>query len=610
MARLVLTNVLKKHEFILRRNITGGLGDYVVKRSNVVFLAAHKKRKVKTTNFHEFENGDFVCAVGTCIYKGFFGQDALEAMYRDFDGRVEALRVNAVGNYLIAIKKNQKLVVFVDKYQILKAYYFNKNGEWLLANSLADVASVIEPKVINEFRLAEQVFTIATVEKETIYDGIFQLYGNEFIIIDLKSGKFEVQEIPYSRRHWDNQSRSLEEITDEYAKMVKARFAVVTKVFGTNVGLHLTGGLDSRTVFSGFMSVGCKPNIFYGVGDTPLTDTKTADLLANKDYAKEFDLNSYVMNWKSNAINDTSNWDSAFAKYGFEYRIYGASKNLFAEYEGKIPNYPIFFESGYFGENLRLREWAANKKTTGFTLREFVNDYQLAFLKRNPELYPNAKRLAEHLVKQFSKYAEIYGIPNKKGVFNIDQMDELRWITARKSDSIFVNFCNEFTHSISMFSIYDLHEFPFDVPAKYRKDGKFQLMLIDKLYPRALTVPIFSHNREHYYNSKTHTMEVKYPGRIPKRLGTSLESTLRSIGLFKPIKKIFLTKNKNYKTEKINTDKYLRAFLIDFVNNHDEIRSMNFLKVEKFDASDEAFKFMAYVHWLYGINVSKNSQRI
>jgi hypothetical protein len=201
MARMFISNDEKKYNYILGKNIQSGLSDYSEYHGKGIFLAAHKKRIVKITNYLKCGNG-FCSLVGSCIYKGFIGKEALRLIYNDFNGDIEQIREKCIGNYLIAIFKDKILSVFVDKYQIYHAFYFNINGIWGISNSLANIGFALPDKTVNEFSLLQESFKSGTIGDETVFLHAQRIMGYHAIIIDFGTGEFEVRHLPYHREHW------------------------------------------------------------------------------------------------------------------------------------------------------------------------------------------------------------------------------------------------------------------------------------------------------------------------------------------------------------------------------------------------------------------------
>ncbi len=497
----------------MERNINAGFTDYVKHCGEAFNIAAHKKRVKKIENIVLYPNGDFCSIAGTCIYKDQVGKEAINKIYSDYIGDIKSIRENAIGNYVICVKKNNHIIVFVDKYQILKVYYYQRAGQWFLTNSLADIGYILDNIEVDEFSLLQETMLVGAIGTQSIFKGVFRLFGHQYIDIDLSKADFSIKYLLYNRMRRSFQGRKITDAVAEYAAIIKSKFAPVADLWGDNIRIHQTGGLDNRTVFSAFMSVGCKPNIMYGVGNSYITNTKHDDLLLSKEYAKKFNVDLYLMNWKHDCLTKTSHWEHLFDRYGFYFSNYGGNQSFWTEYEGLIPDYPNFMECGYFLENLRLREWANNSGKNYFSIDEIVEGYLLSGAYgnffANKKFYHKYDLVREHIKNIFAEFIEIYHINSENGI-SLDDFDQVRWIHSRNCDSITVNILNEFAPSIAMFSIPELHEFPFDVPADWRANGRFQIMLIDFLCPEVSDIPVFSHCTHHTLDKATYTLTPQY----------------------------------------------------------------------------------------------------
>lgn len=605
MARLILTNSEYKLKRLIQRNERAGFKDYRIVKGKNALLSAHKKRVKKIENLYVLNDGDYCSVVGTCIYKEKHGKDALALIYKDFNGNPEEIRRNAIGNYLIVVHKQGKVFAFVDKYQILKAYYYNNGTDWLLTNSLTDMGVAVDKLEIDEFEFIQETMLLGSIGTNSMFKGVYRLFGHQYIEIIPEYNRFELRVLPYTRNRRTFEDKTIEDAVDEYVDIIKEKFAVVAKVFGDNIRIQQTGGLDNRTIFSAFMSVGCKPKIMYGVGNSLLTNTKDEDYQICLKYKNKFDLDFYEMNWRENYIGNEENWPDLFERYGFNYRIYGGGRNFFNEYEGKIPDYPDFIELGMFGENLRLREWAKDHDKNNFTIDEFIDFYLLGgaygdITNSQDTFVANLDQLKIHIYTILECFMGLYQIRGGGGrSITIDDFDQVRWIHSRNSDSLFVNYLNEFVSSIAMLSIPELHEFPFDVPAKWRANAKFQLKVINKLLPEALDVPIFSHCRVNHFDRKT--FEIKPIKSKRKKVRDILckfgfsEVMLKKIG-----SKVKFLKKDNRHKDLESEKKRLKQYLIKIIED-DEKSAGQYIKAKAYQGS--LVYLMIYAQYLHGIKL-------
>ena len=587
MSRITLTNCKKKFEQDILLNKEAGLTDCQVIENGNTFLAVYKKRVIRTENLLKFDNGDFVCAIGTIIYDELFEKEALKRMYMDFNGDIPKFRERSIGNYNICIKKGRVFHFFTDKYNFLNLYYYNSNNRWFISNSLANVAIVKDKLKVNEFALIEQCFFTDTIGTKTVFHGINKLYGNEIIKIEESSSILKFEKIPFFIKKWNLQNNTIDEIVSSYKTIVKKNVKTVGNIFNRNIRLQMTGGLDSRSIYSAFFSVGFKLKTMYGVGNSPLTNTKLFDLNFNKLFNKKYKSNLYLMDWKTDLFKDIKNWKKLFFKYGFQYTTYGGSKSIFKEYEGKIPDYPSLILTGDFGENLKLREWAQNKNKINLSLKEIVKEYYCERQKLNNTCYNNLDSFKKYYEKRLLTYCTVLGINMINGI-NLDDFDLLRQINAKEADSYYMNMISEFSHSILFFGIPDLYEYPWSVPAELRRNQKFQMHLIKALIPEFIDLPIYSHSTHKLIRKDLSIITVKR--NVEKK-------EVPILNLIKKYSKLFdLLKNIYFRINPSKND-IIRKKMIKLINK--DLNKYNILNHEKYEG--DIRQLVTYTQCLYGI---------
>ncbi len=498
MARLSLTSDHAMHLLVLETERTAGYEacDEVSKDS--LWLAVHRKRRFPVQNYKSFPNGDFVACAGTLIYKGRIGENALEQLYDDFSGDVEGVRQNALGNYMIAIKQGSTVFVFVDKYEVLKAYYYTKPGIWVIANSLRAVAVAahsVGAARINELALVEKAFTGAILgSSDTLFRHIRKMLGYEYLQIDLRDSTIQVIPIPYSRRHWHVSDRTIDQLAEEFASSLRDVMGKIAEAF-SDIRVMSTGGVDNRLLLAGLLSVGARPGLIHGVGDSTLASTTNEDLEICKAYAARFGLDLHVMNWRSEKEEFAKHWDRLFRAYGFYGMLYGGSRSFFREFDGAIPGNPDCILPGYFGETIRCRDWLERYKDSSFTI-DWLLDRKLDGAGLRGTLGARYTELREYMRQQLLQHGDRIGLERDGERYPVQAFyilyDSLH---RRDADVITSNAINFFCCSLVALSSYNLHELSFDLPLEYRKDDRFILKVIEKLDSRLLDIPFYSHGR-------------------------------------------------------------------------------------------------------------------
>jgi len=594
MARIISTNNYEKYKNAFNSNKISGLSDCSEFIYLDTFTVAFNKRVVKTDNFLKIDENNFIASSGTIIYKQEFGKNALKKIFDDFDSNhIDEVRSNGMGNYLIVIQKNDCIYAFVDKYQIFKTYYFNINDTWFISNSLFDIGKALDDIEIDEFAFMQETMQIGVIGNQSIFKNVYQLFGDEFIQINHETQKFSIHKVPYKRTKRNFEDKNIDEIVEEFKLISQKYFGMVKNIFGNEIGIHMTGGLDSRTILSGFLSVNAKPKLLYGIGENNITNTKAEDLNIIELISNLFNLEYNTLNWENNYLYSFEKWNVFFAKYGFNYSIYGVNNNFFEEYEGKLEDYPCFFEFGYFGEYLRLRDWAQKQNKNFFTIDEFVSDYHLkSFLER---IYVNVNDFKKYLIDKFKSEAIKYEIQLSENMFSVNQFEELRLLSNKYADSRITNFINEFAPSVIILSTEELYEFILDVPAKYRKDAVFQLKLIDSLCSKSLDIPFFSHAKKQCFDKKEY--KIKPLLTKPEKINEILKHFGISGQIYSFLRKLYFyfSGDEKFKKRTIE-DKQLKKLLIESISI-DSKYVPNFILAEKFDGDIRfLLNYALYIH--------------
>jgi len=551
MAKLFVSNDSDYISEIIEKNKAKGFDSY----RRVFFrggeIVRFDKLVNKVSNIYvegsSDESNGFAIAVGTIIYKDKFAEKALKKIYEDYDGCVESIRSNCVGNFLLVIYKKENLVAFTDKYQVIKSYYV-KGANWLISNSLMEVSSfsnvVNDIEDIDVFEVINESVLVGSFGEKTIYKKAKRLMGYQNLV--LNDDGLETKDLHFKRNRYELANKSRDVVVSDYANKVLEITSKIKNIF-SSVGIHQTGGLDNRTILAAMLNQDIEPTLMYGVGDTELTNTKDEDLKIVREYSSSLGLPLRILDWSTNITSDIDGYSRLFNKYGFYFSIYGGSERFFHEYERADCVLPEFLECGYFLENLRLREFARDIKS--ITLEEFVDDYLLGGAYGLPKGVLNSyASYRGEILSELVRQCGIYNIDLSNGI-TPDNFDEVRWIHARHTDNLMVNFLNNFTSSFSIFSQPELHDYPLDINHEFRDNASFQVSLIHKLYPKLMDFDVFTHGASHFLNRDkmelvpikvNMTKKHKVGLQIKKYFGSKVLKLIKSTYLF--VRKVFINK--------------------------------------------------------------------
>lgn len=548
MAKFLLSNDAEKYNYIKNIYVSTGFNKFNEYISKNINFSVYKKLRVDNCNFLKIGD-DFIATSGTLIYKNMTGGEALNNIYNDFSGNVQDIRNNIIGNYALIIKKKDKIYIFGDENNIHNIYYYNDKQKWILTNTQFHIAKVLNDIEIDEFNLIQAVFQASILGNGTIFKGIKKLMGDEYITIDLINYEINI-------KYPDIQVSDIDSMAEDFAGLLKNKIKIISQNFKT-ITISMTGGLDTRVNLAGFLSNNIKPNLVYGVGNSLLTGTHNRDLEIVKIYAKKFGLNFYEMNWRTNN-NIFEYWDKSLLKYGELFEIYGASKNIFREFEEKIDTQ--FIEFGYFGEPLRNKEWLEKYDKVYFNLNDYLEFYINKYLINTYEKVDDYK---ENLKEKVRKIVYKYGLNENK--IHKDDFQKLYYIYRRSADTKMNNYSNYFFYSISVLSTNDLYNYILNVPYEYKKNAKFMLKVLYYLYPDVLDVPFFSHRCDCIFNKNK--FELKYRENFVKKIRNVLSIKINK-EVFNLMKKIYLMFpiGIDKKTIDENKDSFkLEKLLLDYI---------------------------------------------
>ena len=569
MSKILIGSDIEKVEVLKKHFIKYGFEKYSNYSGNRFNACYFKKLKINNSNFIEI-GSDFVATSGTIIYRNETGKDALEKIYNDFIKGINYIRKNAVGNYCLVLKKGGILYVFTDENSIHNIYYYNDN-DWMITNTFYHLAKVIDNVSINQLEMLEYSFQYGIIGNKTPYEKIYKLMGEEYIKVDLTNDDFKINQINCEEdkiKKTDTSSKSVAKMLEEQAKIISNNFSKIT--------VSMTGGLDSRIIMAALLKNGVKPQIVYGVGDSPLTNTKNKDLEINKMYADKFNLEFNPMNWKTNEPIEEY-WDYSLQKYGELFTIYAGNRNMYDAFEKNIDFDYITF--GYFGELMRNADLIEPSQNNFFNINMFVDLY---FNKK----IPIEKDLKEKLYGNIlDKYTEICKM-EKIDVLQIhkDKATRIHSHYRKRADVQLCNLSNIYANSTIMLSEQKLFESILNVKYNDKKNAKYMLQVMYELYPEILDIPFFSHCRDCIFNLETFELDnVQSKNKVVQELKKYLNQT-RYANVIKKLYSHTLKvddkdilqnkKNKEISIKFVNYLKVQKDSLINIDNFNGDLRSL------------------------------------
>lgn len=443
-------------------------------------IAFHKLRMRNENVFIMGE--DFVVGIGTYIYNEKIGKEALENIFYDY---CDGIREKIIGSYCLVICKNNRIEVFVDRLATYNMYYSIENGEIILTNTYFHVALGKEKIEIDNNVLIGR-WLKHFINNQTPIKGVLKLLGDEKLICI--GGEWSLKKC---KENFDINPLK----NGSIVSIARDKYSVLKKLYDS-FGIFMTGGQDSRLSLALLLSLGAKPILYYGIGNSSNTVTKKNDFEIVKKISELHSLKLKLMNWKE---SDNDSIEKYVKKYGELYTLYRFNKNIFNEFESNIDVAIVFF--GYFGEVYRTIESIEAFKNYRFNLDDFVDDLYISKFKYlMKESYYN-DFYKNTIKKQFQYVCDVNGLDSKNLSKNDFQI--LNTVYRTHYDTVMNNFANQFVYSMPLFGDYELIRIVERKDYEIKMNARYILQCIEEMWPDLLKIPFFSHIKVKKYDVVT-----------------------------------------------------------------------------------------------------------
>lgn len=445
-----------------------------------VYALSTKKLAVDNINGTQCDDG-FVIVTGTMAWGGGepVNSNTLHCIYDTFTGDVSSIQKNTIGSFGVVVHKSSKTYVFGEIAGFYNIYYYSIDGIWLVSNSLYEMAVALKGKItLNKLALIEYSVQDGILLDDTLFNEIHRLSGFNHLIIDNDVLKVIEEECDYPlcEGSLDEKVKHFVELQQNYGLRMHQAYGVPT--------ISMTGGLDARMAMSTYLSVGVKPCLYYGVGNSFITNTFNQDKEIDEQFSVKFGLPLFIESWNTPERIDEY-WKINLEKYGFYYDTYAGSKDVI---ESIINNPNILFTYGYCGELYRNLPWVESRKKDYFTIDEYINEVYVTSQVR--ESIINKDEYYSFIKNKQLRICEHYHLdPNH--IVNED-IFYLSLERRKSADSAMLNHVNMIKYCCYTIGQYESLAAG-RVSCKEAKNSSFMLRCLDALYPEVLEVPVFSH---------------------------------------------------------------------------------------------------------------------
>lgn len=515
------------------------------------YFTVYYKRNINDINFLR-KGEDFISITGSLLYKDLRGEKLLEAVYEDYIRKGDNIRLNLKGNYAVIIKHGDTIFVFGEEVYFYDIFYYAKDGKFIVSNDLYDINTIEDSLDVDEHNLLEMVFLNGVIGNETVLKDVYRLSGDQKIVIDITNGNVDVQrmKVDWSRQTLDFE-KSIKNLTDNLHEVAKS----ISNTY-KQTAICMTGGLDSRMSYAALMSAGNKPTLYYGKGNSQVTNTHHQDFEICQLLSLKFGNKLVGMDWETSTPVD-KDWPYYLEKYGLLFQTYAGSKNIMNSFEKIKEDFVTF---GYLGEMFRSLPFTETHKK--FTINEYIDEYYLpknnagAYIKKYCSDFGSFR---QRLIKKYTAVCERYNLD--PSIMKDEDFFYLNLEYRANADSLTLNLVNRMRYGILLLSPKSIISLA-NISVDNLKDSHYMLCILEKLYPECLNIPIFSHQKAMIYDKSNHKLQYKDKANLRHVLAKLIPTRIKQ-----KLVSIFYGEKKN--CDFVVSEKLLSDFIVYLNKNND-----------------------------------------
>lgn len=445
-----------------------------------VYALSTKKLTIDNQNGQQVGDG-FIIVTGTMAWGGgeAISTSILNQIFNSFNGDINQVRQNSIGNFATSIYKDNTIYVFGEMVGFYNIYYYSTEKEWLISNSLYDIYLLLKDNLtIDEMSLVESTVQGGILLDDTYFKEVKRLSGFNYLII--KDGSIEVveEEILYPMAQ-GTQEEKIEKYKGEAVTYAKK----MSNAYGSPV-ISMTGGLDARIVLASYLSAGVKPQLYYGTGNSFITNTYVEDKQIDCQYASKFGLSLHEESWATPDPIDGF-WDKYLKRYGFYFDVYAGSEAVFDSLE-RSSNQLVTF--GYCGELMRNLPWIEGRKSKYFTLKEYLNEFYLPYIVKRQVV--KSDEYEKHILNKLIRICRYYHLDTEH--ISNEDIFYLSLERRKSADSHMLNLINSMKYCTYLLGQYE-NLLAARVNCEELSNSGYMLRCLNAIYPEVLEIPVFSH---------------------------------------------------------------------------------------------------------------------
>ena len=503
MGKIIITSNLNwLHN--LSGNFEGKFKESFLKTTEAYSVIAYHKLNIDNNENVYVEGDNFVAATGTLIYSGKFGMAALRQLYYDSESQtISEIRKKAIGSYCIAIKKDNRMVLFVDEAHTYSIYYYVTDDNYLITNTYYHIGKSISGKV-NDYALLERGIRRCIMSNQTPIKDVYKLGAREAIEIDIERKKIRLVEIDLNDYHmkYTNKKDAVSDIKKKIMEVSNLRNRFIHSY------LHfLTGGIDSRLEMAIHKQAQSQVSIGYWTGKDVITNGTVQDANIAREIADYYGFDFTLFD-VSQSFEDSVEDIGSRADLLGEYASLYCGNTKWLDIFMKSKNFDSF-GFGYLGESFR------NLSNLDSSYKE---PYGISNLVEDVYCRSGLEKKVVHLdgIYEFicNEFCDLLKIGENRHALSIDAAFRLFTYSRFDADCILNNFVNQFAYSIPIFGQKVIADAIYSLPYSWLQHDSFSLALTEEIEAKLLEFPIYSHHRYFDYDPQKGVMMEKLKYRV------------------------------------------------------------------------------------------------
>jgi asparagine synthase (glutamine-hydrolysing) len=450
-------------------------------------------------------NGNYLFYSGVLLFSGLTGIDALKAIEKKISNNHKLEKLEISGNYTLVVYFNNELFITNDLIGG-NGCYSDKNRIWFTTNFISS-AYLTDRFIINQQEYIERIFFGINFGRSTIIDDVETLDPTKVYQVGSHQNfdkSFVIPNLEFSRK----------KCLENSYEILKEEFETYKRCFPNGITTALSGGYDTRLIYSACRSIGIQPDLYVYGKNTDIDVVVAKNIASGEKVNIDHSNKSIPIDAKGDRLIPSimeNFWDHDGAGNLFSNKL-----DILLRIERSKTNSLVL--NGWGGAIYR-DIWSIDfkKKSIRELIRSFYDTGELSHFGINTNEFWD--KIEEKVFKQVQKF----GINNK--VVSREDAERVFLIHRIKFNLPNTHINNYFGDAIMPYTNQKVAFNSMAIPFKFKKFGEFQSSLIKALDPK-----IASYQSEYGFNFfDGPTLSYKIKQYFKANINNNIKSKIKAV---------------------------------------------------------------------------------